>query len=333
MTYAFRHWKSSNNPLAIIQNPLVVVLGIGIYHGYTSIDEMSKDYKNMIHIFHDVWGYTIFYKNSKKNSKTNTIIKHASKTNAHLKTCKCKQRRYYKKEWTDEEVIQFCNDAQQEITNPTKSRKQNNTTKSNKSEYDALIFIISSHGEDDNIILDSNCEEISLLEIYGTFSSENCPTLADKPKLFFVDACRGSVKEKAAKFVPPKVKNNQRKMSETVSEEIKLKKGDNDEKDMDDEKKNKIVDKSANIHSQANFYKVYANPSGYAAIAGTKGGILINAIKLTFVDVKTVLKSTLDDIFRQIIVESYNQSKFLSIQQPQVENTLKFQIKFTQYTE
>ena len=271
----------------------------------------------MIHTFHDIWGYSIFYKRSNPNA--NKLIKNTEKLSE--EQCKCKQRRYYKQEWNYDEIEQFCNDVQSQINDKTDPF------------YDALIFIISSHGETDDVILDSNCEEVSLFSIYDYFSTKNCSRLGDKPKLFWVDACRGSLRAKPATFVPKSVKNDQAHMTQIIAKDTQFKTINQDNNEIDEKKKGDSATASiahaSNTHAQANFYKVYANPSGYAAIDGTKGGILINAIKKTFMDTQEILKSTLDDIFRQIIVQSYNQSKFLSIQQPQVENTLKFKVKFS----
>ena len=72
------------------------------------------------------------------------------------------------------------------------------------------------------------------------------------------------------------------------------------------------IQNSSSNKTQFGFDQIFcANPSWYAAI---------DAIKTTFMDTQEILKSALDDISRQVIVQWYKQSKFLSIQQPQAEN-------------
>ena len=60
------------------------------------------------------------------------------------------------------------------------------------SSYDSLFCVIMSHGdENDNIIL-SDGKKISIEEITCEFSHTYCSSLAGKPKIFIIQACRGS---------------------------------------------------------------------------------------------------------------------------------------------
>lgn len=63
--------------------------------------------------------------------------------------------------------------------------------------HDGLICIIMSHGDEKGIRC-SNGETISVDEITSKFrgNNESCPQLAGKPKLFFLQACRGEVDDK-----------------------------------------------------------------------------------------------------------------------------------------
>ncbi|KAL1481716.1 hypothetical protein MTO96_050388, partial [Rhipicephalus appendiculatus] len=48
-----------------------------------------------------------------------------------------------------------------------------------------------SRGDKDTI-LGVDGEELNLVEdVYEQFNNENCPALQGKPKLFFIQACRG----------------------------------------------------------------------------------------------------------------------------------------------
>ncbi|XP_064468292.1 uncharacterized protein LOC135378997 [Ornithodoros turicata] len=53
-----------------------------------------------------------------------------------------------------------------------------------------LCLFLLSHGDDDGIIC-SDGQEIQLSKVYAMFDPRTCKGLAAKPKLFFVQACRG----------------------------------------------------------------------------------------------------------------------------------------------
>ena len=79
--------------------------------------------------------------------------------------------------------------------------------------HNGLIFGISSHGDRDKIMYDSECESVNLDAIFSMFSPEaNCllstyeeteeetDHLFAIPKIFFLDMCRGNLKPKLAKL-------------------------------------------------------------------------------------------------------------------------------------
>ncbi|XP_064460059.1 caspase-3-like [Ornithodoros turicata] len=55
---------------------------------------------------------------------------------------------------------------------------------------DCFVLILMSHGDQD-IFYDVEKEEIEINSLIGMFNNINCPTLCGKPKLFFIQACRG----------------------------------------------------------------------------------------------------------------------------------------------
>ncbi|XP_077983052.1 caspase-6-like [Glandiceps talaboti] len=59
------------------------------------------------------------------------------------------------------------------------------------SEYDAFVCVILSHGEKDGYIYGYD-GVVSLQELLEQFRADVCPTLAGKPKLFFIEASRGA---------------------------------------------------------------------------------------------------------------------------------------------
>ncbi|KAG8141433.1 hypothetical protein E2320_007056, partial [Naja naja] len=54
-----------------------------------------------------------------------------------------------------------------------------------------FVSILSSHGEEGSI-MDCQGQALKLTRIYKILSSERCPHLAGKPKIFFIQACRGN---------------------------------------------------------------------------------------------------------------------------------------------
>ncbi|KAL1478815.1 hypothetical protein MTO96_052364 [Rhipicephalus appendiculatus] len=55
-----------------------------------------------------------------------------------------------------------------------------------------LVVILMSHGDQDTI-QGVDGEALHLInDVYAQFNNENCPALQGKPKLFFIQACRGS---------------------------------------------------------------------------------------------------------------------------------------------
>ena len=55
-------------------------------------------------------------------------------------------------------------------------------------DYDCFLCVVMSHGTEDNIVT-SGSQLISFEEIMTPIKT--CPTLLDKPKMFFFQACRG----------------------------------------------------------------------------------------------------------------------------------------------
>ncbi|XP_066514005.1 caspase-8-like [Hoplias malabaricus] len=60
---------------------------------------------------------------------------------------------------------------------------------------DCFVCCVLSHGEEDGV-LGSDMELCSMKHILSPFDGRNCPSLVDKPKVFFIQACRGGKMEK-----------------------------------------------------------------------------------------------------------------------------------------
>lgn len=57
------------------------------------------------------------------------------------------------------------------------------------SENDCIVFVILSHGQRN--VFFSKDGGIAFESLYAFFTANRCPTLAGKPKLFFIQACQG----------------------------------------------------------------------------------------------------------------------------------------------
>ncbi|ETN99545.1 caspase-7 (C14 family), partial [Reticulomyxa filosa] len=61
----------------------------------------------------------------------------------------------------------------------------------NKKQYDALIIIISGHGDEGDVLVMSDGEYLSIDEIKSSFDCNRMRSLKDCPKIFIIDICRG----------------------------------------------------------------------------------------------------------------------------------------------
>ncbi|CAM1311703.1 Uncharacterised protein g5781 [Pycnogonum litorale] len=59
-------------------------------------------------------------------------------------------------------------------------------------EADAAVVCIMSHGRRGNDFLGSDGGYVKLMEIIKLFNNYNCPFLKEKPKIFLIQACRGT---------------------------------------------------------------------------------------------------------------------------------------------
>lgn len=62
------------------------------------------------------------------------------------------------------------------------------------SKFTEFVFIIMSHGDSD-AIEGIGGSFVKVAQLMSQFSAIKCPTLRDKPKLFFIQACRGQLSD------------------------------------------------------------------------------------------------------------------------------------------
>ena len=61
--------------------------------------------------------------------------------------------------------------------------------------YDCLVICVLSHGKQ-RTVYGTDGHTIALDDIISYYHARSCPTLAGKPKLFFIQACQGTQKHK-----------------------------------------------------------------------------------------------------------------------------------------
>ncbi len=57
----------------------------------------------------------------------------------------------------------------------------------------AFVFMIITHGNDNKEILGFDDVSIKIEFLTQIFNNKNCPSLQNKPRLFFFNCCRGGI--------------------------------------------------------------------------------------------------------------------------------------------
>ena len=340
-----------------VKNSLVAILGIGEYN--ENMDDLvgvKTDYKNLIEVFYKQFGYTLaFYDDTNKlqycNKKPNYMINtsHNSNINATKpeKFDVKSKNGQFKLHWTEDDVFDFID----EIVNLIQTGK-----------HDSLLFFISSHGDADGVILSSDCDEISLHTLFAKFFGDQCSIMVNKPKLFFVDACRGNLRSKINIAKHGSNKNNGLVISEKVDAQREKESSSNNDcnksiavrgkKHENESSNDKTVPRTNNdnyngsnnetrissnrksvlenlFHTEANCRFIYANPDGYAAIDGGKnGGYLIQSIKHVFMKKNDIENENLDSIVNQIRLKTRQLVGKGVMQNVQDVNHMNFHVYF-----
>ncbi|XP_015776086.1 PREDICTED: caspase-3-like [Acropora digitifera] len=69
-------------------------------------------------------------------------------------------------------------------------------SKKDHSKFDAFVCIVMSHGDTGDKIIGVKGRTIGIEQLMSKFKAKNCPSLAHKPKMFFIQACRGLAQDK-----------------------------------------------------------------------------------------------------------------------------------------
>ena len=326
---------STVKPAFLINDPLVVVIGIGEYDensGYETLDGVSKDYYHIIHTFVHCWRYKVLFKSSKNKTiytNTPTAVKSFEKRDDNDDG--------YKLHWTKEEILQF---------------GQESCNKLVEYQHNGLLFVISCHGGSQGVIYDSTGEEFVLeflCEIFRPIpDASDDPTfnhLYAIPKIFFLDICRGSMQmkvypvKKQGKKVVSLISNNstdedfplamkggsgpilngyeshntgnndnkneqsddQQTQEHPKNEEKSEKQSEESNSEQKQEEKQEEKDEEEVSARHINFYKIYANIDGYKVADGSvNGGLFLRNVSKVFRDTPWVQDHEFTDILNKI---------------------------------
>ena len=153
-----------------------------------------------------------------------------------------------------------------------------------KGNIDGLIVCFSGHGIKDKMIL-SNGEEFEFRSLFDIFNGDNCGHLLDKPKLFFLDCCRGKDIAESKRIWNGSDSYNsynygQRNLSQdsfnfsTGGSQISRHRG------MMKHKRNDWIE--TKFHPSSGFATIYSNCDKYKSNDGSEGGCLMMSIHKVF---------------------------------------------------
>ena len=279
-----------------MKKPLVMMIGIGTYPNGGVLGDLigvPTDYKNMIKLFALHWGYPFVYQTNDNKIEYLDKQKLQKKKNTYKKNFKLK--------WNGDEIGGFV----------LKSKKIIERIKP-----DGLIFLISSHGDRENVLIDSEFEEIPIAFIMAEYWNTNggCPYLANKPKLFFLDMCQGPKlplpkgllkkhkkikistkgpndtensykdkekdKDKKNENHKNSSNNNNNDQHETSNDETKNSDKQENNEDNKENTMNWKDKEDKNYLEYENFCVIYGNLENYKVVDGGKfGGYLIRSLK------------------------------------------------------
>lgn len=86
-------------------------------------------------------------------------------------------------------------------------RKLNEVSCRDHQDSDCLVIVFMSHGGVDHFNKEYLCTKdgrFDTTELWKSFTADKCPSLAGKPKLFFIQACRGMRTDKGVQMKHPK---------------------------------------------------------------------------------------------------------------------------------
>ena len=298
---------STVGPSFMMNHPLIVILGIGIYDGLPALPGVKKDYENIINTFVKYYQYNIFYQLDDNNpvytNKMNQI------------------KNNFKIKWSIDEMETFVENARKHVV---------------QHGHNGLIFSLSCHGDTNKKIYDSKCEFLDLESLFMMFvPGANCylgsyqeteqesNILFQIPKIFLLDHCRGDATAKVSQITATTMSNH--KIKHEKKEDITIP----DKSQAVKQPQDHVITSKCNTASNSkpttsnaesftlktvskeqattlaaqmtNFCKLYANTEGFTVASGTeKGGLFLRNVCAVFSDLNFVSKHLWDEIIIKI---------------------------------
>ncbi|KAI0222026.1 Cell death protein 3 [Lamellibrachia satsuma] len=178
------------------------------------------------------------------------------------------------------------------------SRKQ-------ESSANAFVLCILSHGENDHI-LGTDEEMISIDDITAMFDGKSCPTLINKPKIFIFQACRGKAKTSG----------------------VTLEQTDLDETDFEDKMKQMNIRDSTDAepipkrHEKADMIKAFATVPDYVSWRHKlEGSWFINDLVDTFAECacNDDILSLLGEVTKRVATRKTSTGEYIGLTQMHVQ--------------
>ena len=289
--------KDNNENACEMWNPLIVAFGICDYDNNVlpNLECVPNDYKNVQHAFHVERSYDFVYFGADNN------IIHKRNSNNDNYNIAIDNKNHFKLKWKEEEIFQF-NDKIYEILNNTNYN------------YDGLVYFISCHGDTGGIIYDSHGSKVPLITIFEKFCNHKCIQLQNKPKIYFIEACRGDMRTKnyhnsQFKSKHPIFLQHDHDNDEDDTKQVEPNKNDmsiavsKPQKSLKLERKSNFNSIGVNIFSKYNYNReIYANTEGYAVVEpSNKCAYMTRSITKSIVNDKIFSKD-----FNQIMIHTRN---------------------------
>ncbi len=97
------------------------------------------------------------------------------------------------------EELGFVVDIRRNLTRDEINKTSKDVAAEDHSNFDAFVFIIMSHGGSRDAVCGVDDRPAYVEDVMSEFKAMKCPSLRNKPKLFFIQCCRGSSTE----FISP----------------------------------------------------------------------------------------------------------------------------------
>lgn len=142
-------------------------------HGVLSVPPQALDYL----MLHPSRGKCVIFNNKRFEPRTMLLERKGTDKDAEaLKNCF--------------EFLDFDVETVNDATAADVREKLIDLSRQNFSQCDGLVVCVLSHGEHGMIF--GRDQKYQVDELYRHFTGDKCPSLAGKPKLFFIQACQGS---------------------------------------------------------------------------------------------------------------------------------------------